>query len=273
MRHGSGDRGVGSGPERRASLRDAALRAESLERFGIIDFHVHLGTWALSYLPVRAGDMLEAARHVGIRRLCINGIFGPCIREANDEVAAFAARHADLVVPFAVLNPYQGSMTEELVRCIREHRCRGLKVHDFHQGMHSPSIREAFPEWDEVWEMCARAGLPVLFHGVVTDEDVRRHRDTVFVMAHGIGNPERVRRLADRPNLYADTSWSQASPRSLLDLVRLVGPDRIVWGSDAPLADFAQRLAIVLDSGLDELTQLKIVAGNARRILRLEGRD
>ena len=250
------------------SLRDQALRGKSLADAAlIIDWHVHLGRWVASYLPASGERMLAHMDRVGVARICVNGIMYSDVRAGNDAVAAFARQHPDRVVPFASLNPYQGNMLDELKRCVYELGMRAVKVHEMVQGQHSPAVGGAAWGWDKVWEFCGSARVPVLAHGVVTDEDIRRYSGTVFVLAHGTGALERLARLRECANLYADTAWTQNRAWSLPALVEILGPDRVLWGTDAPLDDFAHRLGIVLDAGLSEETQRKILGLNAARLL------
>jgi len=251
------------------TLRDRALRGEPLTDVLIVDWHVHLGRWALSYLPLDGEAMLAAMDRVGVARICVNGITFSEVREGNNRVAEFARRFPDRVVPFAALNPYQGDMLDELKRCVGEMGVRGLKIHSMVQGQHSPDLRRPAHDWEGVWRFCAEAKLPILAHGIVTDDDVRRHPDTVFVIAHGIGAPERAWRLRECANFHVDTAWTQNRTWSLGEVVAALGPERVLWGTDAPLDDFAQRLGIVFDSGLPEPDQRKILGLNAARLLGL----
>jgi predicted TIM-barrel fold metal-dependent hydrolase len=111
-------------------------------------------------------------------------------------------------------------------------------------------------------------GLPVLYHGVVTPEDVRRFPETNFVAAHGLCQTAKYA-LAECPNFYVDTAYSQNTPRECAEAVRILGPDRIVWASDAPLADFAQRLGIILDADISEDDKRQILGRNALRLLNM----
>jgi predicted TIM-barrel fold metal-dependent hydrolase len=175
------------------------------------------------------------------------------------------------VVPFAALNPYQHNLLDELRRCTGELGMRGLKVHSMIQGAHSPNLRSPAFDWDAVWRYCGEHHLPILAHGVVTEDDIRRHPETVFVIAHGIGAPELMARLRDCPNAHVDTAWTQTKDWSLRAIVGLIGAERVLWGTDAPVDDFAQRLGVVLDSGLSDAEQRQILGLNAARLLGGQG--
>jgi len=63
--------------------------------------------------------------------------------------------------------------------------------------------------------------------------------------------------------------WEQNTPRECAEAIRPLGPDRIVWASDAPLDDFAQRLGIILDADLSDDDRRKILGRNALRLLNM----
>lgn len=251
------------------TLLRQALRGQPLTGAFIVDWHVHLGRWAASFLPEADEQMFAALDRVGVTMICVNGILCPSTREGNDRTADFARRHPNRVVPFASLNPFQHDLLDELKRCVETLGMKGVKVHSMVQGTHSPAITTEAFGWGRVWEYCAAHRLPVLAHGVVTDDDIRRHPETLFVLAHGVGSIERLRKLRECRNLHIDTCWTQTKAWSLPECARILGPERILWGTDAPLDDFAQRLGIVLDSGLPEADQRQILGLNAARLLGL----
>jgi predicted TIM-barrel fold metal-dependent hydrolase len=89
-------------------------------------------------------------------------------------------------------------------------------------------------------------------------------------MAHGmcgIKGRSAKERFAAYPNLYLDTPLTQNTVLEALESVRIFGADRILWGTDAPLDDFAHRLGVILDLPISEEDKLKIIGGNARRLL------
>jgi predicted TIM-barrel fold metal-dependent hydrolase len=103
------------------------------------------------------------------------------------------------------------------------------------------------------------------------------HASLVAVLAHlGGGLPfyahmPEVRALFRR--VYADTAavpwlYDAAVYRPLVDLI---GPERLLFGSDYPLRRPARDLAILRGSGLTEAELTGILGGNAARLLGLAG--
>ena len=75
--------------------------------------------------------------------------------------------------------------------------------------------------------------------------------------------------LDEHDHVYTDTSW-QVTPGCIDLLVQHAGPDRVLFGSGAPIRSIQPALNMILDSDIEPATKQKILAGNA---LRLFGRD
>ncbi|GAA3412076.1 amidohydrolase family protein [Streptosporangium vulgare] len=81
-------------------------------------------------------------------------------RISNEEVAASCAAHADVLIPFASVDPWKGRAgVREARRLVAEHGVRGFKFHPSVQGM-APDDRAAYPLYEAIEEM----GVPALFH-------------------------------------------------------------------------------------------------------------
>ena len=81
-------------------------------------------------------------------------------RVPNEEIAAVARANADVLIPFASIDPHKGRRgVDEARRLIAEHGVRGFKFHPNVQGFF-PNDRLAYP----LYEVIAEAGLPALFH-------------------------------------------------------------------------------------------------------------
>src|SRR2546425_10218353 len=82
------------------------------------------------------------------------------VRVPNEEVAEIAAANADVLIPFASIDPAKGKMGAQEARRLIEHfGVRGFKFH--------PSLQEFYPNDRKayvLYEVIAEAGLPALFH-------------------------------------------------------------------------------------------------------------
>jgi hypothetical protein len=114
----------------------------------------------------------------------------------------------------------------------------GLKLH--------PTLdeyRADEPMLDPYLALAAEADCPVACHSAPGDADpdhirrlAERFPTVPFILYHTYLGPAEGRRRAaahvrEQPNLYLETSW--CSWRTVLWLVEEVGPDRVLFGSDA----------------------------------------
>lgn len=252
-----------------------ALAGKRLDQYRIIDFHVHYGKWGVMHMPSHSEAMIAKMERVGVEKLCVNAATFPDMAEGNRQVAAFVRKYPDRVVGIAALYPMTGDMVEELKRCVFDYGFRGIKLHgQMHQFPYRGlDLREVGGQWERVYELAAEYRLPILYHGVVTEADVRNFPETTFVMAHGmcgLKGRSTKERFAAYPNFYVDTPVTQNTVLEALETVQVMGTDRILWGTDAPLDDFAHRLGVILDLPISEAEKLAIFGGNARRLLGIE---
>jgi predicted TIM-barrel fold metal-dependent hydrolase len=77
----------------------------------------------------------------------------------NEEIAEAAAANADVLIPFASVDPARPDAVERALRLIAEHGARGFKFHPNLQAFF-PNDRVVYP----LYEAIAEAGLPALFH-------------------------------------------------------------------------------------------------------------
>ena len=153
-------------------------------------------------------------------------------RPDNEPVFEAARQHPDRLLPFAFVNPALGQEAhDELDRRLGE--ARGVKLHVWFHGYR---LTDAL----SILKRAESAGLPVLAHlGLGPPEDVERVLDRCpelkLVLAHaGIPHFERLWRIQS-PRLLFDIAGPLV-PRSMPgQLLRTVGPGRVVYGSDSPI--------------------------------------
>jgi hypothetical protein len=178
-------------------------------------------------------------------------------RLSNDEVVAFAAKHADIAIPFASINPNRGADgVREARRLVDGGRVRGLKLHPPIMEFW-PNDRLAYP----LYEVFAEARLPVVFHtghsGIGTgmrggggirlkygdpmpiDDVAVDFPDLPIVMAHPSfpWQDEAISICLHKPQVYIDLSgWSPKyfSP-ALIQYANTLLKDKVMFGSDYPM--------------------------------------
>jgi predicted TIM-barrel fold metal-dependent hydrolase len=240
--------------------------------FPVFDMHGHIGEWSLfDNWPLT--EHLAEMERVGVRRTAISSLAAIAgdIAAGNDQVAAVARAHPDRFIGYAHVNAnYPELIAPELERAAANPAFRGIKV--YQQG-----VAYDDPRFEPVWEFAAARGWPVLAHtwaGQLTgfDRVAQRHPQTVFFAAHAgsdfVWQPyvDAARRAR---NFYLDLTYSRDHANLLEHLVREVGADQIVWGSDQPLFSLAQQLSKVLFARIADRDKEKILYRNAARAFRL----
>ncbi len=213
-------------------------------------------------------------------------------RYANEEVARICAENADILIPFASIDPAKGRIgAREARRLVRDFGVRGFKFHPTMQGFF-PNDRMAYL----LYEAIAAEGAISLFHTGQTgvgsgmrggmgmrlkysnpihlDDVAADFPDMPIVMAHP-SFPWQEEALAvcqHKPNVYIDLSgWRpKYFPEILVKYANSLLKKKMLFGSDWPaitpdtwLADFAQM------PFKDEVRPL-ILKENATRLLNLK---
>lgn len=155
----------------------------------------------------------------------------------------------------------------------------GMKVHPRTAG-----IRLEDDRYRPYMELCRKYGIPFVSH---TERDgfsnigylanwAEMYPDIDFVAVHMelyTDHREAVRRIAQIPNFYGDTTF--VAPEDVVHAIETCGPEKILFGSDAPAIGLNSYQAledlkrILPDTFGREAADL-VFFGNARRIFHLD---
>lgn len=251
---------------------------------GIIDVHVHAGKGAHGWRNPDdlLGDMATSARRVGISRLLtsvlgdVGYVASPTLWDLESANAqAMAAVERDPI--FAGVVYCSPDHVEESLAYMKRYIAEGPFV-----GIKLWIARKATdPALDPIVAYAGELGVPVLQHawyktvgqypGESTPADVadlgRRHPGTTIQMAHLSGCGERgVLDIAPYPNIVVDTCGGDPESGMVRFALDVLGPERVLFGSDAPGRDFGIQLSRILAEDLDPDTLYAVLAGNARRL-------
>jgi predicted TIM-barrel fold metal-dependent hydrolase len=152
-------------------------------------------------------------------------------------------------------------------------RFRGIKLHPLLDGYH-PDDAMVHP----VIEVIRERSLPALIHcghpifslPWSIEELVRRFPDARIILGHmGHGNIVYINASIDvaarNPHVYLETSGMPMHTK-IREAVERVGPDRVLFGSDAPFHHLTVELAKVRVSGLPEGAMDGVLGGNGQRL-------
>lgn len=212
---------------------------------------------------------------------------------SNEEVADSCARHADVLIPFASLDPHRGpTAVRQARRLVEQHGVRGFKFHPSLQAFW-PDDRLAYPLYAAIEEL----GMPALFHSGQTgigaglrggggirlkysnpmalDDVAVDFPDLTIICAHPSvpWQDEALAVATHKPNVYIDLSgWSpKYFPPQLVRQANSLLRHKVMFGSDFP--------AITPDRWLRDFDALEIkeevrpliLKQNAIRALGLTG--
>jgi len=222
---------------------------------------------------------VDAERETGFRRY------------ENEEVARIAAENADIMIPFASIDPAKGRLgAREARRLVREFGVKGFKFHPTMQGFY-PYDRSAYP----LYEAIAEEGAITLFHTGQTgvgagmrggmgmrlkysnpihlDDVAADFPDMPIILAHPSfpWQEEALSVATHKPNVYIDMSgWSpKYFPPILIRYANTMLKHKMLFGSDWPAITPDRWLKDFETIDIRDEVRPLILKENARRLLKL----
>jgi predicted TIM-barrel fold metal-dependent hydrolase len=261
----------------------------------IIDVHVHTRSPGHRYDPDEIATSIRLARQAGIDHVVqLHNLVGhpantegftalspspTVVQQSNDLAMRIVAEHPDFYSGFCYLNPAHESrfILAEIERCVVAGNLRGIKLWI---AVHATDAR-----LDPLMQRAAELEIPVLHHawykadGQTGNESTaaeiadlaRRHPRVSIIMAHLGGVRWRgVLDIKPYRNVVVDTSGAQPVAGLVEYAVAQLGPERVVFGSDWPLRNYAVQKARVSGAKLSEGAKACILGENAARLLHLD---
>jgi len=212
---------------------------------------------------------------------------------SNVEIADGAARHPDVLIPFASIDPARGAAgIAEARRLVAEHDVRGFKFHPNLQAF-QPNDRAAYPLYEAISEL----GVPALFHSgqsgigaglrggggirlrysdpMLLDDVAVDFPDLQIIIAHPSfpWQDEALAVAVHKPNVWLDLSgWSpKYFPPQLVRFADTMLRDRVLFGSDHPFITPDRWLRDFADVAIRDEVRPGILKHNAARLLGLTG--
>ena len=256
----------------------ATARAELPAGTRLLDVHTHLGN-DIDGMVGRYDELTGILATHGFEAafmFCMDEHDRePGFQVPNDRTLAFAEQSGGTLVPFVRLD-LTADPLGEAVRCL-DLGARGIKLH--------PRAQK-FSVGDErlgpIFALAVEREVPILIHGgrglpPIADHLatlVERHAGVRLIIAHaGIADLAGLAgRLGGVPGVYFDTSvWSAVD---LLDLLRQVSPEQVLYASDYPYGRQPNSLLLTLRaarmSGYGDAALRLVLGESALRIVRQE---
>jgi predicted TIM-barrel fold metal-dependent hydrolase len=210
---------------------------------------------------------------------------------SSEDIAAQAAEHADVLIPFGSVDPRQGSeAVERAHHLVTESGVRGFKFHPSLQAF-SPDDAEFYPLWAAIEEL----GVPALFHTgqngigaglpggrgiklrysnpLLLDDVAADFPGLTVILAHPSvpWQAEAISMATHKSNVFIDLSgWR---PKYFPpELVRAAGGmlrSKVLFGTDYPLITPERWLEDFVELGIRPELMDGILKGNAAGVLGL----
>lgn len=242
-----------------------------------LDVHTHFGPFDFDVPEVSDAELLGALRipptGAAVASAAV-GIFGDPARGNEQAVRAVGESRASGQLAYVVADPSDVAFTrDQLNRHLGRSGVAGVKVHGQVSGV--PTAARAMAD---LFDLLADYGRPVKIHNEGDGWDValldiaRAHPRLPIVVAHsGRGTPSEAagRIAASTDNVYLELSSSFASLAEVRRAVSVAPPDRVLWGSDAPLLEPAYVLGTYEDAGIAADQLERVFWSNAAELFGL----
>lgn len=237
----------------------------------IIDAHIHMGGD-----PERRGSPEELLKLMEDNGISKGVVFpAPGLLPDNREMAKLIKPYPDKFVGFAWVNPHAGKdAADELEEMVVKYGFKGVKLQPL---LHAYAANSKIV--DPVMEKAAELNIPVLIHSgqapfslpwLIT-ELAERHPAVKIIMDHmgfhlGFYVDAAIAGAQKCSNIILGTT-SMPYFRKINQAVKLIGPERVIFGSDAPTVHPAPEIARVKAAGLAPEEEKLVLGGNILRIL------
>ena len=209
----------------------------------IYDEHAHIGS------GIGPDNLLRLMDEYGIELALVSNLSLDNVLESNREMARISEKYKHLKGLAWCIPNKKGNSALDIEPFFKENKLVGMKLH--------PSLnmfRVDDPILEPYMELCQQYDVPAQFH---TEPDAccspdlmlklaKRHPQVKIVMVHmNLGNRESDRDAAidvakEASNVYLDTSW--APSEKVIKAVKEVGKERVIFGTDAPVASYVKTL-------------------------------
>jgi hypothetical protein len=210
---------------------------------------------------------------------------------SSEEIAARAAEHSDVLIPFGSVDPLRGADAVAQARSlVRDHGVKGFKFHPTMQGF-APNDQAFYPLWEEIESL----GVPALFHTgqtgigaglpggrglklrlsdpMLVDDVAADFPGLTVILAHPSvpWAASSISIATHKANVYIDLSgWSpKYFPADLVRAANSYLQDKVLFGTDYPLLTPDRWLKDFETLDFKPAAKAKILKANAVKVLGL----
>ncbi|PZG22655.1 amidohydrolase family protein [Nonomuraea aridisoli] len=243
----------------------------------IVDAHAHAGPYSVFFIPdPDAAGMLRVMDRCGVAHAVLSSHLAIQLDAAagNAATAAIVGQAPDRFSGYLTVNPWQDP-DGELARWGDDPRFVGIKLHP---DLHDYPLTGA--RYAPVWEFAAASRFPVLTHTYSgspyndlrhVDEVAARHPGVTLLAGHSgvtpLGIDQSIEVAKRHERVILEVCGSYNSGADIVRMVREVGADRVVYGSDFPFIDLRMSLGRILFSQLTDEERAAVLGGTVTGLL------
>lgn len=265
------------------------------EKYFLIDAHCHIYPEKIASAAVAhtdnfysekswgkgtTKDLLEVGAKAGIDKFIVQSVATTPkqVRKINSFIASEVSLNPGKFVGLGTMHPESEDIEGDIQNII-DLGLHGVKIH--------PDIQEFNIDckgYIKLYELCAKAGLPVLMHTGDYRYDHSNPNRLVPVLkdfpsltvvgAHFGGwsiQEEACAKMKDFPNLYVDcsSSFNYMTNEKAKELILGYGVDKVLFATDYPMWDMSVEINKLLSMGFSQTEYKKIFSENAIKVYKL----
>ncbi|MDQ7821708.1 MAG: amidohydrolase family protein [Candidatus Eremiobacteraeota bacterium] len=248
----------------------------------VLDAHVHLGTSLFGH-HMDENSILSSLGACGVDRcvLCPVKPFEYHLEPENDRVAKAVKAHGDRFTGFARVDPHRGTKAvEELARAVETLGLRGLYLDPWEETF-QVNCKKMAPLMEKALEykipVMVRGGFPIVSHASQIGDLAGEWPGVTIIATSGGqinvsgGGLEHARQLLLRhSNVLMETSGIYRED-FIEEMARTLGPERLVYGSGAPLFEMRFELERVRRAHLPPEAKKSIAGETMAALLAATG--
>jgi len=236
----------------------------------IIDAHTHWGPSVTLGMDVTSEELLNQADKSGVEKIIIFPFPSQALAdEGVNEKVLGEARHSERFIPYYYIPDDLRPIPKDKGFC-------GGKWHWTRGVQDCSSNYEVLkdPRLDEFIEESEQIDLPIIVEEdlAFTKMFAKRTKTLKIIIPHlGMlgGNPlDFIGSFKDNKNIFFDTAL--AGQNTILQFIRQLGPERILFGSDVPFGTIKGELGKILSLPIGDNEKELIFSRNIKDLIRLD---
>lgn len=236
----------------------------------IIDSHTHWGPSVTLGMNVTSEELLNQADMNVVEKIIIFPFPSQALTDERiNEKVLEEARRSERFIPYYYI-------PDDLRPIPRDRGFCGGKWHWTRGVQDCSSNYEVLkdPRLDEFIEESEEIDLPIIVEEELafTEMFAKRTKTLKIIIPHlGMlgGNPlDFLTSFKDNKDIYFDTAL--ASPNTILQFIRQIGPERILFGSDVPFGTIKGELGKILSLPIGDNEKEFILSQNIRHLIGLD---